>query len=405
MTGPDVDCLIAGAGCAGLSLAVQLTLSPDWSGSVLLVDAREEYARDRTWCFWDVEPHPFEGAVTHSWNRWVVRSGGRTVECGSGRFKYQYLPSDRFYDEALRILEAAPDVDIRLGTRIDALEAHPDGGVAAITTSGPIRAGIAFDSRFRFDLWSDDGSVRDPADPEQSESPSFAGGILLQHFAGAVIQLESDAFDPDEALLMDFDVEQGPAIHFVYVLPLDRRTALVEDTWLSPAPFSAPSYHERIADYVTRRFGADSFDVLHAERGVIPLAEPRTRIASDAGVIQIGVRGGLARPSSGYAFLAIQRHSRALARWMAGGRVGSPPEPYSRRSVFLDRVFVSYIRRNPAAAPDLFVRMFSGVDPDALVRFLTDAGTPADDLRVMRSLPGAPLIREALRTRRRAPCT
>jgi len=60
-------------------------------------------------------------------------------------------------------------------------------------------------------------------------------------------------------------------------------------------------------------------------------------------------------------------------------------------------VFVSYVARNPRQAPELFLRMFERVRPDALVRFLFDGGRLADDLRVMSALPAAPLIGETWR--------
>ena len=50
-----IDVLCVGAGCAGLSLAWRLR-----ARDVVLIDPREEYGRDRTWCFWNVVDHPFE---------------------------------------------------------------------------------------------------------------------------------------------------------------------------------------------------------------------------------------------------------------------------------------------------------------------------------------------------------
>jgi len=62
----------------------------------------------------------------------------------------------------------------------------------------------------------------------------------------------------------------------------------------------------------------------------------------------------------------------------------------------LDRVFLSYLARRPDEAPDLFARLFERVPAEALVRFLSESGTIADDLRVMAALPIAPFAREAL---------
>jgi lycopene beta-cyclase len=202
---------------------------------------------------------------------------------------------------------------------------------------------------------------------------------------------------------MDF-VESSPdGVHFLYVLPYDERTALVEDTWFSNQPGTVGSYEEAISAYLANRLDVVRYEVLRSETGAIPM-DPRPIPRSDSlRVIDVGTRGGAARPSTGYAFLAIQRHAAELAHRLAGWASNpsrEPPKPpsyYSRRSAFLDRVFVSYLARTPERGPDLFLRMFERVRPDALARFLFDGGRPRDDLRVMAALPPAPLIGETLR--------
>src|SRR5690606_34044503 len=113
-------------------------------------------------------------------------------------------------------------------------------------------------------------------------------------------------------------------------------------------------------------------------------------------VLRIGLAGGLARPATGYAFLAIQRHARALARRLRETEVPAPPRVRSRRTVALDRIFLSHLARHPEAAPSLFVRLFDRVPPDTLARFLSEEGSIADEARVMAALPPLPFAREAL---------
>ena len=120
-------------------------------------------------------------------------------------------------------------------------------------------------------------------------------------------------------------------------------------------------------------------------------------------ILNIGIRGGAARPSTGYAFLAIQRNASALTKRLtmwASDPTREPPEPpphYSPRSGWLDRVFLSHLVRRPERAPELFLSMFERVPPDVLARFLFDGGSLADDFRVMSALPFAPLVAETIR--------
>ena len=82
-----VDFAVVGGGCAGLSFATALAdRLPD--KNVIVLESRERYAQDRTWCDWSVEAHPFEGQIARSWSRWRVRHQGRDIECSSKRYAY-----------------------------------------------------------------------------------------------------------------------------------------------------------------------------------------------------------------------------------------------------------------------------------------------------------------------------
>lgn len=380
----DADILIAGAGCAGLSLAVHLQRETGARRSVVLVDPRQQHSYDRTWCYWNLCRHPFEAAVTHLWRSWRVTWEGGEAIGRSDELAYHYLPSDVFYRLALANLASSPDVTLIRGARVRQIEETADG-IVADTDAGPMRARVAFDGR-----------------PPARVEPGRKGRdvAMLQHFLGLLIETDGPCFDPSTATLMDFRVEQDEGVRFMYVLPLNERRALVEDTFFGGTPRSADVHLGSIRRYLADRYGLTEWRVLHRESGVIPMdtriPEPRTH----SRVCPIGVRAGMARPASGYAFLAIQRDSARLARQVAEGNASDPidaPAPYGEATVFLDRVFLSYLLRHPDQGPRLFAALFRRVPPEPLARFLFDGGTVTDRLRVMAALPKVALTGEALR--------
>lgn len=378
----DAEVLIAGAGCAGLSLAVHLLeAQPDLD--LLLVDPREAHVRDRTWCFWSGPSHPFEAAVAHSWDRWRVVTASGDVERRSEAIAYACIPADAFYHLALERIERAPRARLMRGVSVDAFRPHPEG-VAAVTGTGDLTARRAFDGR--------------PPEPR----PVPPGEIhWLQHFVGLEIEAPAAAFDPGVATLMDFRIMDGDDIRFMYVLPLSDRRALVEDTFFGGEVRPESEYVDAIRRYVAERLGADEWAERHRERGAIPMSTVPPARPTLPRVTPIGVRAGLARPATGYAFLAIQRHSRRIAvhvRRVGLDRPLPPGRPYPRATAFLDRVFLSYLDREPRAAPEMFRRMFEGVDPEVMARFMFDGGTPRDRIALMRSLPAPPLMGQTVRS-------
>jgi lycopene beta-cyclase len=384
----DADVIIAGAGLSGLSLAVALLdagLPED--ARVVLVDPRETLSgADRTWCFFDLVPHAFESAITHRWSRWRVRNGAAEVLRSAPGISYCTIPGERFYELALERLAAAGQrIELVLGVTVEHLEdrgAHVD----VHTSAGVLRARLAMDSR----------------PPSLTRAADDGNDVnLLQHFRGRVVRSTEPVFEADTATLMDFDVSQADGIHFIYVLPFDAHTALVESTFFTERPLPDAVYEAAIDTWLARRRPGVVFQTISHESGVIPMTTEPFDAWPSPRIVRIGTAGGHVKPSSGYAFLAVQRFVREFApRVVSALRVdgcAEPPAARSPRTIALDTIFLSYLRSRPERAPDTFYRLFARVPPAVLARFLSDTGTLADDLTVMRTSDSPRLALEAIR--------
>lgn len=383
--------MIAGGGCAGLSLAVELAsaMSAGPRPRVIVVEPRARYVHDRTWCLWPVRAHAFESAVQHRWHRWQVRTATRTIRRESADTPYVHIPSGAFYERALACLQRCAEVEVRLGEAVTAIDDAGDH-VVVTTPRGPLRARLAFDSR--------------PA-PAGPPGPGAADDVtILQHFVGWEVCVDRPCFDPSTATLMDFAVPQDDGIHFVYVLPFAADRALVEDTYMSATPLPTAVYEGRLRAYLAARFGVDAFEIGFRERGAIPMTTAAIEPRRSPRIIHIGVRGGAVRASTGYAFLAIQGQCRALAAQVLAAGAAAIPEPTPPRgamAVTMDRVFLSHLDRRPDRAPELFADLFERLSPDLLIRFLSDVASPLECMRVMRALPMGEMSGAVLRARGR----
>lgn len=363
---------ILGGGLAGLSLAVRLAL-PQFAGlRVLVIERRRSYVRDRTWSYWSGTPHPFQAAVAHTWDRWTVEGAGSSAMAEATGLRYETVPSDALYRLALDTIALAPHIDLRLGTCADVTET-PDGVLVRLP-GGTVRAGVAFDTR---------------------PPPDIGQNGLTQVFLGQEVETERPIFDPGTATLMDFRVEQAGASHFTYVLPTSTTRAMVEDTWFVPAGFRPPDHRAAIVSYLAAQ-NAGAYTVQFEETGALPM-DPVYRPVAGTRLIPLGTAGGATRPSTGYAFTAIQARCDEIIAEIELGRVPrrAPLRPALTR--FMDHVLLDLLEQRPALAPHVFAALFAGCPPRRLVRFLSDQATPTDFLAVAAAIPFWPTVSVAAR--------
>ncbi len=342
-----------------------------------MIEPRAEIARDRTFAYFRGEPHPFEAAVTHAWSRIAIRHGARALERELGR-PYEHVAGDVFHAVGRAQLARAEHVTLHLGASATRVEERDDR-VRVETTLGTIEADVVFDARGTL---ASEASARDVR--------------WLQHFVGWRVRTERPVFDARIATLMDFALPPDPGPRFFYVLPYSSHEALVEDTVFSEAPLATETYERAITEHLDER-GAGSFEIVGRERGAIPMTTAALPAPTDR-IVPLGIAGGAAKPSTGYQFTFAQRHAAAIVRAMLEGAALSGVRVRSRRALFFDRVFLSYLARHRERAPEVFFDLWSRVPADALARFLSEHGGALDHARVIAAVPALPVLREALQS-------
>lgn len=377
--------VVLGAGCAGLSFCYYL-LEAGVEEPILVLDQKGGFADDRTWCFWDVEPTPFSHLAVKLWDSWSLHAEGATVVHHTDRYPYRCVTAADFYEHALEAIAARGNVTLRLGEAVEGYKAH-GGRVYVSTDAATYTARHVLDAR-----------GLPPGSPVFDEARREAVWVP-QKFLGLRLRTREPVFDPAVCTLMDFSVSQDRGLRFVYVLPFTGREALVENVYLSEARVSPEEHRAELAGYLVEKLALspDAYVVDGEERGYIPMTDYRFPRRLGEGVYTVGMLGGETRPSTGYTFLRIQRYCRALAGYLAAGRKFSG-NVHARRYEVLDAVFLRFMRRYPARCPGVYRRMFAGVPPDALIRFLTERSTPLDELRLVGAMPKMPFLGVAARS-------
>jgi lycopene beta-cyclase len=377
--GATYDIAFAGAGLAALSLAVRLIGLPN-PPRIVLIDPRTEFPHDRTWCYWKLHSSPFDPAITHRWHHWLVcASTVGTVAAATVRTPYVRIPADRFYDVALAKLTTSPHVTFLHGVFVNAIENHPDHTTLHLSDGQQITAVWTFDNR-----------------PPQNDNAPWR-----QIFRGLELHSPEANLDPESVTLMDFQSAGPDGIRFFYVLPLDRNTALVEDTWLIPNGQIPNFTDEAILHYARTHLSDTAWQIRHREEGNLPMGLPlsaSSAVKTKNRIIPWGTPAGAVRASSGYAFSRIQRASETMTQYWSQHHRPDPAVTHeSLLLAWMDRVFLRVMARHPERVPEFFTRMFDRVPPEALVRFLESEPRPTDILQVMRALPPVPFLASALR--------
>src|SRR5688572_24809402 len=289
----EYDFIIAGAGCAGLSLLVHMIESGGFADKkILLIDKVEKNRNDRTWCFWETGTGFFEQVVYKKWQKAWFHGDETSQLLDISPYSYKLVRGIDFYRYCLELVSKQLNVDIVTG---EIKEMTSNEKETFITVNGQkIIASFIFNSIL-------------PGLPSLKKNEYY----LLQHFKGWVIRTTKNVFDADQAVLMDFRVEQSHGTTFVYVMPFSPTEALIEYTLFTHDLLEFSQYDQALREYIKRFVGDINYTITEEEFGIIPMTNYRFA-AHNHNIINIGTAGGQTKASSGYTFRFIQKHSAAI---------------------------------------------------------------------------------------------
>ena len=384
----QLDIVIVGGGLSGLALAAELA-APEFAAlSILVLEKRVKYLRDRTWSYWTPSAgahHSYSHLERARWGQWAVSLNENSCQHASQHHVYATLDADAFYTTALKTIASSKHVELRLSTGVASIAAQSTSQGITITTE----QNDAMQARWVFD-----------ARPLRQVAQS----TLVQQFAGWEVHTEEDAFDTETVQLMAFE-PHAKGLHFWYVLPYSARNALVESTWISPASWQ-PDTTLELQQYLAHRLKGKPYSVAYKEQGVLSL-DP-VRPSSTNHVIPLGRGGGTLRPSTGYAFLDTLAHTNGVADSLRTTlsqvgvqkvRASWQPQTFTRAATdhWMDAVFLNALSHDWLRAPHYFMQIFERVGADNVVAFLSGRASPTQRLAIMRALPILPFANAALR--------
>jgi lycopene beta-cyclase len=351
---------IIGAGLAGVSLARAFARN-GVRGRVAIIDSKARFTDDRTWSFWDVDASADAALAAGSWFRCQLTDRSGTY-AQAAAVPYVALKGAQFYASALMEIESL-EHDVYLGERVVGVDAR-SSGCTVRTNARRIEAEYVFDAR--------------------GLTAAMIGSVdIVQRFAGCRIETEHDTFDDGVATLMDVQADTHDGFHFFYLLPFSAREALVENTYFARRPIGRARLEDELSRYVARRFGGARPVVRYREAGAIPMSSRLSLPRPQLRIVPIGLRGGCARPGSGYTFHRVQRQVDRIARAFAQPASSLDGRDFAMDAPLFDELLIAAARFAPTVLPRAFRRLFATIDGDVLARFMMDCAGPVDTASVL----------------------
>lgn len=361
------DYIIAGMGCAGLSLAMQLKRSTISFQKILLIDKELKNKNDRTWCFWTKETDNwFDAIVFKKWKKFSFNNDFHS-EFDLNPYDYCMIKGRDFYAYCLNELKN----DARFEILTDAIISIDSRGTQAFleTSRATFTAAYIFNSAFR-NLDVKDAHVN-----------------YVQHFKGWVVECDKELFKEDCPIFMDFEVEQHQDFRFVYVIPFSKTKALVEYTGFSKEAVSDALYDEALSHYLTNNLKGETYRILETEKGSIPMVESAFINPYGERVINIGTAGGSSKASTGYTFYFIQKHTCEIISQLQKNK--SVPTTFSKKKRFIlyDKILLDVLNKNQISGKKIFNLLFRKNKIGDLLAFLNEESNLSQDIKIMNSVP------------------
>ena len=368
------DYIIAGSGCAGLSLLYRILKEPILNKkNILVIDRIEKNSNDRTWCFWENEKGLFEPIVTHEWKTLEFLTSDFTKRFDLENYSYKMIKGIDFYNHILSFAKTFKNVTFKF-EKIEKIQTENNYSLVE-TENDKYLSEYIFNSTNLFN-------------PTINTKNS-----LLQHFEGWVIKTKTPSFDSKIGTLMDFRLNQENGATFMYVLPSSSTEALVEYTLFSPSTLKKEAYVSELKKYIKNVLKISDYTIEHEEYGVIPMSLANFEQNPKMNVVNIGTAGGYTKASSGYTFQFIQKNVCEIVENLKKGN--NPIQKLSFKNKiyrWYDRTLINVLLSKKMTGKEVFTIMFKKNSAHKILAFLANESTISEEILIMRSFPKIPFM-------------
>ena len=328
---------------------------------VLVIDPSAKKENDKTFCFWASENDDilidYKNLISHEWSNIQINDNS---EESINPLKYYHINSIDLYN-ASRALTQQKNITV-LAQKVITVQQKKQFEIK--TDESTILSDWVFDSR--------------PPDFKIIKNNKF---YISQSFFGLKIKLIDAQFKQDVYHMMDFRITQQKATQFVYILPYDKQTGLVELTRFGKIIIDKEEAQNLLHEFISKHYG--QYEVLEEERGVIPMSSLSPKLSKRNRWVNIGTRGGSVKPSTGYAFKNMYKHAKQICSKGKLKNTAFSPNP---RFLFYDQLLLIILTLWPQKGKPIFERLFEVKSSKFVLNFLDERSSFGEDLSMFTKL-------------------
>lgn len=361
------DYIIVGNGLAGLQLALAFYNDSYFQNKkIALIDVSKKLNNDKTWSFWEAKTTSLSDLAYKSWNKASIITSKNYKLINLKPYSYKSIRSIDFYTYAFNQLKNNTNFQFI----IDKVEEVIDNDIVTVkTTKNSYYASHVFDSRI----------------PQEFNKNVENYTTLIQHFKGWVIKTEVDSFKEDEVTKMDYRLKDGNQTTFMYVLPFSSKEALVEFTYFTENIVEESTYDSFLEQYIKNYLSITEYKIEETEIGQIPMTTFPFYKYNTKNITKIGTAGGWVKPSSGYSFKITQYKVAKIVSNLKQDKLPSEGL-FKKKYRFYDKVFLQVLKDENHKGEFIFEKFYRKNSPKTMFKFLDEASSLFEDIKVMLSL-------------------
>ncbi|MAE15571.1 MAG: lycopene cyclase [Crocinitomicaceae bacterium] len=365
--------IILGAGASGLMLAYRMSQDRNFDDkSILIIDQVKDKGNDRTWCYWEEGEGEWDDLLSKKWSKVFFGSEDFTNTLDISPHTYKMIRSQKFYHKLWRSIEQKSNF-IFVEDSVKKYS-EVENGVKVVTNKSTY-----------FGLKLLNSIPGKTVYEKQQKYP-----VLKQHFVGWFIKTKTDCFDDSMATFMDFNIPQNGNTRFMYVLPIDKKTALFEYTLFSKDLLENSEYEDAIKDYLKEKKVTD-FEILEKENGAIPMTSFKFQELNSKSILNIGTAGGWTKASTGYTFYNTSKKTKDLVAFLKNE---DDLSLFAKRTKFwfYDLLLLDVLANNNKKGSALFASIFKKVNVKTILKFLGEDSNIREDLKIITSVSPKPFV-------------